>query len=85
MKKYFNEQFKIRPPPHSMAPTYWSRKIESCIQLIWEDMFNGDLSDIDDNLDDFKIYPYLTPKGMNEDSKLYKLPYWKHIYSILRS
>jgi hypothetical protein len=75
MKKYFNEQFKLRPPPHSMAPTYWSKKIESCIELIWEDMFNGDICDIDDDLLDFKIPLDLMPKGMNMDSKFYDLPY----------
>jgi hypothetical protein len=73
MKRDFNEQVKVRPPPHSMMPTDWSKKIESCIELVWEDMFNGDLSDIDDDLDDFKIPLDHMPKGMNKASKFYDL------------
>jgi hypothetical protein len=43
------------------------------------DMFNGDLFDIDDDLDDFKIPLDHMPKGMNKASKFYNLPYWKEL------
>jgi hypothetical protein len=60
-----------------MPPTYWSKKIKSCIESISEDMFNGDLSNINDNLDDLKIPFYHVSKAMNKASKFYDLSYWK--------
>jgi hypothetical protein len=55
MKRDFNEQIELRPSHYSMTPKHWSNKIKCFIKLVWEDMLNGDLSNIDNNLDDFKI------------------------------
>ena len=61
----------------NMTPNIGQNKIECCIALDWEDIFNGDISDISDNIDEFKIPPNHIPKDMNEGFKFYDLLYWK--------
>jgi len=77
MKRVLNEQVKVIPTPRNMTSTNWSKNIDSCIESVWEDIFNGDLYDIDDNLDIFKNILNHVPKGMTKASKLYDLLYWK--------
>jgi len=42
-------------------------------------MFNGDLSNINDDTHDFKIPLNCMPKGMDEASKFYDILYWKEL------
>ena len=62
-------------------PTIFSDKLEPYIELVWEDMFNGELFVIDDDLDAFKIPLDYMPKSMNNALKIYHLPYWKELYN----
>jgi hypothetical protein len=56
MTRAFNEHVKVIPHPHKMTPRNWSKKLEYSIESVLEDMFNGDIFDIDDDLEKFKNF-----------------------------
>jgi hypothetical protein len=83
MKRYFNKQIEVTPPPNITMPIDWSNKIESCIKPVWEDMFNGDFPNIEDDIDEFKIPLAHMPKAMNRPLKFYDLSYLREIKEAL--